>query len=508
MKAGICCAFSPDGRLIATGHDQRTMIWETDTGALLHTLEGNTTLVAGCAFSPDGRTIITAGYDKALRMFDTANGQLLCTLVGHTLELTACAFSPDGQFLLSASYDNTLRLWNAAVNEISLSGENRDSCINSVAFSPNGGMIASTNVDGVRVCDSTSGATLHTLKRHATWDSASACSFSPDGRYIVSSHEKTLLIWDSTNGELLRTLKTNTEFPPVFAFSPEGHLLVPGTLDDAWGVSAEDGLWVLEFANRSPLFRLERPTAELWDCSYSPDGKWILTVHKDSTQRLWDAFTGKLIYTLGHTSIKCAFSPDGHSILLSTYWDTLLLGTVSGESLFTMEGGDPIISPDGNFITTNLGTTFQVWEESSGQRLRELEGHTYRPIACFYSPDGKFLLSASGDRTLRVWDPNTGKQVDCLVLPGRIKCMGLHPTAPQIVCGDEGGAVYRVEIIGLEYGAIIVTASEVKLRLEVRCPACQNKHPISQTQLGTELICPNAGCGLHLKINPFVIHMA
>jgi WD40 repeat protein len=69
------------------------------------------------AFSPDGKTLASAGDDQSVKLWDVATGQERASLRGHGQAVMSVAFSPDGRTLASASADKTVRLWGMATGK-------------------------------------------------------------------------------------------------------------------------------------------------------------------------------------------------------------------------------------------------------------------------------------------------------------------------------------------------------------------------------------------------------
>jgi WD40 repeat protein/transcriptional regulator with XRE-family HTH domain len=417
-----CChalAFSPDGALLVSGHEDGTVrIWDAATGSAIRVLKGHPATVGSVAIRSDGKVIASASEhdDGAVRLWDIESGAPLRVLEGHSGDVVGIAFSPSGELLASASWDATVRLWRVDSGVPIRALEGHSSSVTAVAWSPDGETLASASDDRtVRLWHVGSPSPLHILQHRG--GPIGGVAFSPDGETLAVAL-RSVCLWDVASGALLRVIDESVGATGV-AISPDGSTLAfvsRGSVVRLWDRSSP---------YPSPRF-LEGHTDSVTAVAWSPAGKILASASRDDTVRLWHVSTWSPLRVLKGHSRKVnsvAVSPDGATIA-ATYDDGVvrLWDAIHGSPLRTLEGRSDSVtraawSPDGEILASaSLDYAVQLWDVASGSSSSErmLEGHSSRVTGVAISPDGKILASASADNTVRLWQVASGSPLRVL----------------------------------------------------------------------------------------------
>jgi len=136
--------FSPDGKMVAAGigPQPELAVWDVETGQLKFRGQGHRQDVRCLAFSPDGRTIATGSLDTTIILWDVANGRHRESLLGHHGSVQVVTFSPDGRTLASGGMGGDLHLWNVVTGQELLRLKGPQGGFHAILFSPDGKKLA------------------------------------------------------------------------------------------------------------------------------------------------------------------------------------------------------------------------------------------------------------------------------------------------------------------------------------------------------------------------------
>ncbi len=203
----ICLAFSPDGKLLATGGGEPSRsgelkIWNAEDRTLAREIaDAHSDTVFGVEFSADGRYLASCSADKFVKVFEVSSGQLVRSYEGHTHHVLDVAWKSDGALLASCGADNVVKVWDFETGEQRRTIGGFGKQVTSIAFLADTDRTISTSADSsVRVHNTADGKSTASYKGSTDYVYASAITF--DGRLIAAGGQDSVLrVWSSTDGD-------------------------------------------------------------------------------------------------------------------------------------------------------------------------------------------------------------------------------------------------------------------------------------------------------------------
>jgi len=470
-------AFSPDGRLLAAGSGRLQDIALSATGSFVP-VQGEVTLwdvalgreraalrkhragVRALAFSPDGRTLATGGFDRSVLLWDAETGLALRTLAGAAGAVRAVAFSPDGQSLAAVGEAGTVKLWNA------LTGQARLTLSAGPAVEPRAVAFRAGGL-GLEVVGSAGEAgapsafvELRQLGADAEpallADAAAPLALSPDGATLATADAASdrrpsqsdapgvIRLWEVASGRARAHLNGHTLPIGHLTFTDDGKTLVSVANSNRWHLSraarqgspqprpGEIRLW--DVAQGQELATLPRLTGLVRMVTLQPGGSLLAaaTGVKDTKDgwgswhwqsgavRLFDGATGREVRPLTATLADVravAFDADGKRLSafscgqagpndeparLQT-WDVADGRELSSVPLPARPPDRAVFTPDGRRLVVAAGGRMTVWDVATGREERSLAGHPAAATAMQLADDGRTAVTSSLSGT-RVWD--------------------------------------------------------------------------------------------------------
>lgn len=241
-------ALSHDGEFCAApGAENKIIIWNTETGEKIHSLEGNSSAPQAVVFSDDGSLVASGAEDAKIVVWSTLTGETLQEFQGHSDSVMSVIFTPDGTELLSGSADGTVRLWDIESGNELLVIETGFG-VRSAEFSPDLTVIAVAAADDtVTIYDADNGELVQELAGHQA--ELKSVSFSPDGRILASASEDgSIVLWDINTGDAINEFSPGEDAMNAMAFSSDGETIIAsGPNGQAMEFSAETGAMQRQF---------------------------------------------------------------------------------------------------------------------------------------------------------------------------------------------------------------------------------------------------------------------
>jgi WD40 repeat protein len=367
----------------------------------------------------------------------------------HAAAVTSVAFSADGQLMAAGDTRNTVWLWNVSnpLRPVQLGRVilNPTGLVNSVAFSGRGDILAAASSDGrVSLWDTTGPHRMSPLgpALNAGIGGVNSVAFSPTGQSLAAAGaDGYIRLWNITAAKpgtwASEILGSGGKSVNCVAFSPDGSILAAGGNDDnvrLWNISRE----------RRPVpegMPFTGPASWIYSVSFSPDGKTIAAGSADDKAYLWNLPSGTLLAALPHPGPVLSVTY-GHSS------DILVTGGADGAArMWTLPG--PVVtgfegsvftiafSPDGRYLITASGDRLlRRFDVTSPDRPRQLGPPLTAPGldgTVAYGPGGR-IAAGTGNGAIRLWNAANPNHADALPLPG-----SALRTAIQYVTFDNSG---------------------------------------------------------------------
>lgn len=479
-RAVRLAAVSRDGQLIAAvSGDRRLDVVQAADGKHVATVSVGNAKITALTFTPDNVRLVAACDDRKLRIVNFRTGGVLA-IENQPAEITSLACRTDQPHVVAGSVDGVIRVWNVADGSPVAELEGHTGAIRQSAYLSDGSELVTAAADkSIRFWNSTDNAAVRTIDLEAE---PTCLGISDDRRFVaVGTSDRRVCLYQVSDGARLATIDELDGTPTEVAVNAAASrlfittdqcewqlrelnsrlLLRSGTLEAAVLASSLTGMepsalavcdngGLLRFASGLQTVLTGHEGAVL-RLAYTADGKLLVTIGEDRTVRVWDAANGTQVRELARLEqppLALAVNPAAAEVAVSDASGVIRVWKLGDESSpVVIEVGVPVqgsaYSPDGGrLLTGGDDGVARVYDVASGRMIEQFRDHTGAIRAASFSSDGKSIVTAGADKTVRIQSSALAGDIEAHA--GPIRHVRFSSDASQVITvAADGAAVWN-----------------------------------------------------------------